>query len=322
MKKVSLLLLFALAFAGISFGQLGTASVTYTDGDIPTDKYFTSYWGTQSSMCPGLMTVSIPVDALILYTDVSYDMTSDENPGSYMARQRSHFRCVSPGGVNEATMTNGPSVYVPGTQAYSRTVDIANGVIGGGDINFELHAGSTNYRHYCSTDTTKVDNNTWTITITYIPAGFPMQALNPTPADDGIYVGLDDDLSWDFGADTESYDVYFGTDNPPTTKYVDNEVAGTSATFDPGTMDETQTYYWQIDSRNANGYTSSPVWSFTTVCGSFLTPISEDFESVTIPELPYCWTKIVNSTSTAYLETNGYYGNFGPNCITISTLLK
>lgn len=319
MKKVSLLLLFAFAFASISFGQLGTTSVTYTDGDIETDKYFSYYSGTQSSMCPGLMTVSIPVDATILYTEVSYDMTSDDSPGSYLARQRSHFRCVSPGGINEASITNGPSVYDPGTHSYSRTVDIANGVVGGGDVMFELHAGATFYRHHCSTDSVKVDNNTWTVTITYIPAGFPAQALNPDPVDGGLYVGLDDDLSWDFGADTDNYDVYFGTDNPPTTKFVDNEVAGASGTFDPGTMDETQTYYWYVDSRNINGFTSGPVWSFTTICGAFITPFIEDFEGVTPPELPYCWQSILITTASyAGIETSSYGGYNSQQCINLS----
>ncbi len=69
-------------------------------------------------------------------------MTSDEN--SEVWKQKSHFRCVSPGGTNEPSHTSGPSIYDPGTQSYSRTgLDIANGVVGGGDINFELHAGAT-----------------------------------------------------------------------------------------------------------------------------------------------------------------------------------
>ncbi len=273
--------------------------------------------GTQSSNCPGMMTVTIPVGATILSTDVAYDMTSDANSAVY--RQRSQFRCVSPGGTSEASLTNGPSIYVPGSASYARTVDIANGVVGGGNIDFELHAGATHYVNYCSIDSVKVDNNTWTVTITYIPTGYPTQALNPTPADGGIYVGIEDDLTWDFGADTDTYDVYFGTDNPPTTKWVDNATAGANGTFDPGTMNETETYYWQVVSRNANGYTDGPVWSYTTVCGSFVTPFTEDFESVTIPDLPYCWTKIFISTGNyAKIETTNYSGTNSSNCLVMA----
>ena len=265
MKKVSLLLLFAFALGSLTFGQLGTASATYNTGDIETDKNFNYYSGYQFSDCPGLLTVTLPADALILYTDVSYDMTS-EAP-SDISRQKSHFRCVSTGGINEASHTSGPYIYTPGTESYSRTgLDIANGVVGGGNIDFELHAGANHYINYCSVDSIKVDNNTWTITITYIPPGYPTQALNPTPADGGLYVGLDDDLTWDFGADTDTYDVYFGSDNPPTTLYTGG-TAGATGTFDPGTMNETETYYWQVVSSNTNGYTDGPVWSFTTLCG-------------------------------------------------------
>ena len=100
MKKVSLLVLFAFVLGSLSYGQLGIASATYTDGDIETDKYFNYYSGTQFSNCPGLLTVTLPTDALILSTDVSYDMTSDENSAVY--KQKSQLRCVSPGGTNEA----------------------------------------------------------------------------------------------------------------------------------------------------------------------------------------------------------------------------
>lgn len=311
-EKVFLLILFAIVMSLSTYAQLGTATATYSIGDIETDKYF--YNTNGNSSCPGLMTVTLPTDALILYTDVSYNMTSDEN--SAVNKQRSHLRCVTAGGTNEASITKGPYVYEPGTESYSRTgLDIANGITSGGDVDFELHAGASYYRHHCSPDSVKVDNNTWTVTITYIPSGYPMQSLNPNPVDAGAYVGLDDDLTWEFGADTDTYDVFFGTDNPPTTKLIDNAAAGTNGTFDPGTMDETTTYYWQVVSRNSNGHTDGPVWEFTTVCGSFLTPFTEDFESTTAPELPYCWTKIVNSSSTAYLETNGYYGNQGGSCI-------
>ncbi len=314
-KKTILFFMLVFALCSLTYAQLGTTSATYNAGDIETDKNFTWYNGSQSSACPGLLTVTIPVGATILSTDVSYDMTSDAN--STIARQRSHFRCVSPGGIHEATMTSGPYIYTPGTESYSRTgLDIANGVTGGGGIDFELHAGATHYVNHCSVDSVKVDNNTWTVTITYIPAGFPEQPTNPDPIEGGLYVGLDDDLSWDFGANTDNYDLYFGTDNPPTTKWVDYAVAVASGTFDPGTLIETETYYWQIVSHNTNGYTEGPVWSFTTVCGSFVTPITEDFESVTLPDLPYCWTSLVNSTSpSASVETSDYYGYNAPQCL-------
>ena len=317
-KKSLLIFLFTIALFGLTYGQFGIASVTYNSGDINTDKNFTYYDGTQSSNCPGMMTVTIPAGATILRTDVSYDMTSDANSAVY--RQRSHFRCVSTGGIHEPSMTNGPSIYTPGTHSYSRTgLNIANGVIGGGDIMFELHAGATHYINICNTNYAKVDNNTWIITVTYIPAGYPQQALNPLPVNGGLYVGLNDDLTWSFGANTENYDLYFGTDNPPATKVADNAIAGATGFFEPGTLNEKETYYWQVVSKNSNGYTEGPVWRFTTVCGSYVTPFTEDFESVVLPALPYCWSKIVNSTSSnANVGTSDYYGYNAPKCLGFS----
>ena len=212
---------------------MGTATATYNSGDIPTDKDFTYYSGTQSSDCPGQLSVNIPIGATILSVDVSYDMTSDDSPGSYVARQRSHFRCVSPGGLPEPAMTNAPYYYDPGTHSYNRTgLEIANGVTGGGEIQFELHAGATFYKNHCSIDSVTVDNNTWTVSVTYIPAGYPALAFNPVPDNGEAYVGLEDDLTWEFGENTETYDVFFGTDNPPTTKLVENEVAVATGTFE------------------------------------------------------------------------------------------
>ncbi|MEZ5197284.1 MAG: hypothetical protein R2764_13050 [Bacteroidales bacterium] len=49
---------------------------------------------------------------------------------------------------------------------------------------------------------------------------------------------LDTDLTWNFGSNTDTYDVYFGTDNPPTTMVVSNAVSGgPTGSYDPGTYD-------------------------------------------------------------------------------------
>ncbi|UCC31530.1 MAG: S8 family serine peptidase, partial [Phycisphaerales bacterium] len=60
-----------------------------------------------------------------------------------------------------------------------------------------------------------------------------------------------------------TYDVYFGTDNPPATMIcadIGRKVC------DPGVLDFLTTYYWQVVARTPAGETSGPVWSFTTVC--------------------------------------------------------
>jgi hypothetical protein len=58
---------------------------------------------------------------------------------------------------------------------------------------------------------------------------------------------------------SDGYDVYFGTGNPP--PFVTNQ-AGT--TYNTDTLEGGTTYFWRIDSKNVNGTTSGPLWSFTT----------------------------------------------------------
>ena len=65
-------------------------------------------------------------------------------------------------------------------------------------------------------------------------------------------------LSWS-GSNTNSYDVRFGTTNPPPT------VTSTTATSYTPALTTGTTYYWQIVANNAAGSTAGPVWSFTTL---------------------------------------------------------
>ena len=87
----------------------------------------------------------------------------------------------------------------------------------------------------------------------------PAQASDPSPADDATYVAVNADLSWSEAAGATSYDVYFGTSSPGT--FQGNQ---TATTFDTGTMANNKTYYWRIDSKNAQGTTTGVVWNFTT----------------------------------------------------------
>ncbi len=91
----------------------------------------------------------------------------------------------------------------------------------------------------------------------------PGQASNPSPANGATSVNVDADLGWTAGSDATSHDVYFGQSSPGT--FQGNQ-AGT--TFDPGTLANSTTYYWRIDSVNAVGTTTGNVWSFTTAASA------------------------------------------------------
>jgi hypothetical protein len=88
----------------------------------------------------------------------------------------------------------------------------------------------------------------------------PGPVSNPGPANDATDVDLNAELSWMAGVYATSYDVSFGTSSPP--PFIGNQ---TAATFDPGTMVYSSTYYWRIDSVNIWGTATGPVWSFTTI---------------------------------------------------------
>ncbi|MHC4546741.1 MAG: DUF362 domain-containing protein [Planctomycetota bacterium] len=77
------------------------------------------------------------------------------------------------------------------------------------------------------------------MTGTKIPP-LPGPASNPSPADNAKGISTTTDLNWTAGSDAESYDVYFGTGNPPAF----------------------QTYYWRIDAVNSWGITEGTVWNF------------------------------------------------------------
>ena len=96
----------------------------------------------------------------------------------------------------------------------------------------------------------------------------PDMPRNPSPSDQVTGVNNKASLSWTGGdpdpSDTVTYDVYFGTSQPP--PFVFNDQATT--TYDPGELGY-DTYYWQIVATdNYGASTLGPVWSFTTALNS------------------------------------------------------
>jgi probable HAF family extracellular repeat protein len=101
----------------------------------------------------------------------------------------------------------------------------------------------------------------------------PNTPSNPDPADEETDVDVNAVLSWtcsDPDGDPLTYDVYFGTSNPPP-KVVSNQ---SDTSYHPGTtMDYETVYYWQIvawDDNSANNI--GPIWKFTTESEPLLRP--------------------------------------------------
>jgi hypothetical protein len=86
----------------------------------------------------------------------------------------------------------------------------------------------------------------------------PSAPASPSPSAGATDVPLTASLSWSATGAT-SYDVRFGTTNPPP-----SVATVTTASYSPASMLAAKTYYWQIIARNTAGATNGPVWSFTT----------------------------------------------------------
>jgi hypothetical protein len=94
----------------------------------------------------------------------------------------------------------------------------------------------------------------------------PLAACTPVPSNNQTNRNRDSDLSWGCGTSqcgkAITYDVYFGT----SAELGDAQKLGTTAnqSWALPRLDGLTKYYWKVITRDANGSTSSPVWSFTT----------------------------------------------------------
>jgi uncharacterized protein (TIGR02145 family) len=93
----------------------------------------------------------------------------------------------------------------------------------------------------------------------------PSEPSNPTPPSGSTGASTSLTLGWvcsDPYGDPLTYDVYFGTDNPPATIVSSNQ---TGTTLDRSGLGAATTYYWRVVAKdNHDNSTSGSVWSFTT----------------------------------------------------------
>ncbi|MGB0881711.1 MAG: BNR-repeat neuraminidase N-terminal domain-containing protein [Vicingaceae bacterium] len=155
-----------------------TISGTYSAGDIPTDNAF-------NATCNGAATplnINLPAGGPWMVTgiDVAYNMTAQG--GAWMSEQRSQIFCQNTTTLETGAPFSGAGTSA-GTQAYNRTnLNIANGVYPGGtSLGFELQAFRTwgTAPAGCNTNYQIINNNTWTITVTYV-AALPMTYTSST----------------------------------------------------------------------------------------------------------------------------------------------
>ncbi|MBI4713069.1 MAG: hypothetical protein HY762_07205, partial [Planctomycetes bacterium] len=126
----------------------------------------------------------------------------------------------------------------------------------------------------------KKDKNTDTGSSTPAPveepdtgsSGPPAKTCSADPADGAVNVPLDKWISWAPSGqgttyEADSYNIYFGTTNPPLDdlpiEFIVN-ITATTHNVTPLTAGAV-THYWRTDSKNDKGVTKGNVWHFTTV---------------------------------------------------------
>ncbi|MDP8983202.1 MAG: S8 family serine peptidase [Acidobacteriota bacterium] len=85
---------------------------------------------------------------------------------------------------------------------------------------------------------------------------------NPVPADTATGVSLRPTLTWPSVSGSTSYDLSFGTTNPPPVF-----ASGIASNTWPitGPLNFSTKYYWSVTAKNGANTVQSPVWSFTTI---------------------------------------------------------
>jgi hypothetical protein len=163
----------------------------------------------------------------------------------------------------------------------------------------------------------------------------PAPPSSPQPSDGVINQPINTTLSWvcsDPENDLLTYDVYFGTSNPPLLA----SSGQTDATYNPGTLAYSTPYYWKVVAHdNHSNLTEGPVWSFTTrawQCADPLVDIRDGQTYTTVQIGTQCWMKqnlnigtvipgANNMTNNSIIEKY-CYNNSTANCTTYGGLYQ
>jgi hypothetical protein len=137
---------------------------------------------------------------------------------------------------------------------------------------YDPHALKADVRYYWAITVTDglhtIAGPTWSFTAVP-PNQAPYAAYFPYPANRAIDVPTAPILSWqgsDPDKDALTYDVYFGTSNPP--PVVSKNL--TSTVYAPGPLAEGTSYYWSIDVTDGISTTVGSTWRFRTAGPSYI----------------------------------------------------
>ncbi len=127
-------------------------------------------------------------------------------------------------------------------------------------------------------------------------------ASNPDPINNDLAVNLNKNISWNNPSNSDSIEVYWGTDpNNLTSIYSGVPIT----TIDQGSMDYYTKYYWKVAEINENGRSTAFLWNFTTILNPD-EPLDADFEDQIFPAPG--WSYGMDGDNWWFL---GYYSAYG-----------
>ena len=169
------------------------------------------------------------------------------------------------------------------------------------------NADGTSGLTYCYNDGANLSDNL-VIKFYTIEAGHPDFAQNPQPLDGAEGIPVNGSLTWDFGVDTDTYDLWFGPAGNMT-EVVTGAAAGATGSYTYSGLTESTDYEWKIVTHNSNTRftTEGAVWSFRTQAGAISTfPWAEDFTNWP----PVDWTFAGDRDWAQHSASSSAYCNF------------
>jgi len=256
MKKLYfkvLLLGISVLVGASSWAQTTITTATFTGSSIESDINFNSLPG--NSTCFGTLSLNIPAGETIYDVDVTYDYIAGN--GAWLSEQRSWLYCVT-NATGETNLATGPAVNSAGTENYSRSTNIANGIVGG-TVDFELHLGRTWGGTACDPGYNYVPDGTWTVTV-YSATCVPPSGVTLGPIDNDSIT-----LSWTAGGSETMWNVEIGNAGftPGTGAGTISAVTSTNDTIDGLTAITDYDVYVQANCGADSSSWVGPV-SFTT----------------------------------------------------------
>ncbi|MFH0887630.1 MAG: PEGA domain-containing protein [Planctomycetota bacterium] len=199
-----------------------------------------------------------------------------------------YIETIKTGAIYVSSDPTGVGVYLDGSYAGTAPLTIPAVSVGSHTVKVTKDGYKTQ-----EIATTVIENQTKNMVVTLeIVLSLPDQVVLSAPSNNSINRPINQQLSWNSAAGATSYDVRFGTSNPPS--YVTNT---TELSYNPGTLSNSTTYYWRIDSRNSAGPTTGIVWSFTTVAVDTIpnSPINGYLLTSNSYDMQFTWTDNSNN---------------------------